>query len=92
MLQKIINLTSRQNGNDVVRLSRWLRCLFNLMLPLDEKISLKCLDQVTQIAVKKQGVCHVSQFHFYRCLSTSSARIEPPLRCRSWRLLLYQVL
>ncbi|KAF3046826.1 hypothetical protein E8E11_007311 [Didymella keratinophila] len=58
MLQKIINLTSRQNGNDVVRLSRWLRCLFNLTLPLDEKISLKCLDQVTQIAAKKQGRTH----------------------------------
>ena len=56
MLQKIINLTSRQNGNDVVRLSRWLRCLFSLTLPLDEKISLKCLDQVIQIAAKKQGV------------------------------------
>ncbi|KAF3046085.1 hypothetical protein E8E12_010940 [Didymella heteroderae] len=55
MLQKIINLTSRQNGNDVVRLSRWLRCLFSLTLPLDEKISLKCLDQVIQIAAKKQG-------------------------------------
>lgn len=56
MLQKIINLTSRQNGNDVVRLSRWLRCLFNLTLSLDENISLKCLDQVTQIAAKRHGV------------------------------------
>lgn len=56
MLQKIINLTSRQNGNDVVKLSRWLRCLFNLTLTYDENISLKCLDQVTQIAAKKQGV------------------------------------
>ena len=60
ILQKIINLTFRQNGSDVVRLSRWLRCLFNLTLPLDEKISLKCLDQVTQIAAKKQGVRQTS--------------------------------
>jgi hypothetical protein len=56
VLQKIINLTSRQNGNDVVRLSRWLRCLFKLTLTYDEDISLKCLEQVTQIAAKKQGV------------------------------------
>ncbi|KAJ4319655.1 sporulation-specific protein 22 [Neodidymelliopsis sp. IMI 364377] len=53
MLQKIINLTSRQNGNDINTLSRWLRCLFNLTLTYDETISLKCLDQVTQIATKK---------------------------------------
>lgn len=57
MLQKIINLTSKQNGGDIVKLSRWLRCLFNLTLSLDESISLKCLDQVTQIAAKKHGVC-----------------------------------
>jgi hypothetical protein len=56
-LQKIINLTSKQNGGDVVRLSRWLRCLFNLTLSLDEGISLKCLDQATQIAARKHGVC-----------------------------------
>lgn len=58
-LQKIINLTSKQNGGDVVRLSRWLRCLFNLTLSLDEGISLKCLDQATQIAAKKHGVCPI---------------------------------
>jgi hypothetical protein len=57
MLQKIINLTSKQNGGDVVRLSRWLRCLFNLTLSLDEGISLKCLDQATHIAARKHGVC-----------------------------------
>lgn len=56
VLQKIVNLTSRQNGNNVVRLSRWLRCLFNLTLTYNEDISLKCLDQVTQIAAKKEGV------------------------------------
>ncbi|KAG9197672.1 hypothetical protein G6514_001141 [Epicoccum nigrum] len=54
-LQKIINLTSRQKGGDVVKLSRWLRCLFNLTLSFDESISLKCLDQATQIAAKKHG-------------------------------------
>lgn len=55
-LQKIINLTSRQNGNDIVKLARWLRCLFNLTLTYNEEISIKCLEQAIQIAVKKQGV------------------------------------
>ncbi|XPS72064.1 sporulation-specific protein 22 [Ascochyta lentis] len=56
MLQKIINLTSRQDGNDTTKLSRWIRCLFNSTLNIDETISLKCLDQATQIAAKKHGV------------------------------------
>ncbi|UPX15900.1 sporulation-specific protein 22 [Ascochyta rabiei] len=60
MLQKIINLTSRQNGSDVTRLSRWLRCLFESTLTFDETISLKCLDQATQIAAKKYGRPHLS--------------------------------
>ncbi|KAF2629751.1 SPO22-domain-containing protein [Macroventuria anomochaeta] len=72
MLQKIINLTSRQNGNDVVRLSRWLRCLFNLTLPYDENISLKCLDQVTQIAAKKHR-------HTHRSGTPLSFMATPPL-------------
>jgi hypothetical protein len=71
MLQKIINLTSRQNGNDVVRLSRWLRCLFNLTFRYDESISLKCLDQVTQIAAKKHGV-RLNKAYLFQCPYTHS--------------------
>ncbi|KAF1852174.1 SPO22-domain-containing protein [Cucurbitaria berberidis CBS 394.84] len=56
VLQKIINLTCRQPGSDITKLSRWLRCLFNLALPYDENISLKCIEQVIHMAAKKQAV------------------------------------
>jgi hypothetical protein len=56
VLQKIINLTCRQSDGDITKLSRWLRCLFKLSLEHDESISLKCIEQATHIAAKKQGV------------------------------------
>ncbi|KAJ5063293.1 meiosis protein SPO22/ZIP4 like-domain-containing protein [Bipolaris maydis] len=56
VLQKIVNLVSRQPGSDMPRLSRWLRCLFSLSLPFDDESSLKCIDQVTHIAATKQSV------------------------------------
>jgi hypothetical protein len=56
VLQKIINLAWRQSDNDLVKLSRWIRCLFQLSLAFDESISLKCLDQASQIAAARQGV------------------------------------
>lgn len=56
VLQKIVNLVSRQPGSDMPRLSRWLRCLFSLSLPFDDESSLRCIDQVTYIAATKQSV------------------------------------
>lgn len=56
VLQKIINLTCRQPGSDVTKLSRWIRCLFTLSISYDESISMKCIDEATQFAAKKQGV------------------------------------
>ncbi|KAF2689190.1 SPO22-domain-containing protein [Lentithecium fluviatile CBS 122367] len=55
VLQKIINMTWRQTNNDIVKLSRWIRCLYQLALTFDENISLKCVDQATQIASARQG-------------------------------------
>ncbi|XP_014560370.1 hypothetical protein COCVIDRAFT_89663 [Bipolaris victoriae FI3] len=55
VLQKIVNLVSRQPGSDMPRLSRWLRCLFSLSLPFDDESSLRCIDQVTHIAATKQS-------------------------------------
>ena len=52
----IISLTSRQPGSDIIKLSRWLRCLFNISLDIDESVSLKCIDEVTHVAAKKQVV------------------------------------
>lgn len=56
VLSKIINLTWRQTNNDVIKISRWIRCLFQLSLTFDEAISLKCLDQASQIAAARLGV------------------------------------
>jgi hypothetical protein len=56
VLQKIINLTWRQSNKDFVKLSRWLRCLYQLALTFDASISLKCVDQATQIASARHGV------------------------------------
>ncbi|KAF2839609.1 SPO22-domain-containing protein [Patellaria atrata CBS 101060] len=50
VLQKIINLTWRANSDDVLTLSRWIRCLFQLALSFNESVSLQCLDQAKIIA------------------------------------------
>ncbi|RMZ74395.1 transcription factor [Pyrenophora seminiperda CCB06] len=69
VLQKIINLTSRQPGSDMTKLSRWLRCLFNLSLQYDHGFSLKCIDQVIHLAETRQGTFH---------LITIMSRLETP--------------
>ncbi|KAH7122269.1 meiosis protein SPO22/ZIP4 like-domain-containing protein [Dendryphion nanum] len=56
VLQKIINLTWRQNKTDIAQLSRWIRCLFQLALNCNEAVSLKCLDHAAQIAARGYGV------------------------------------
>lgn len=56
VLDKIIKLTSRQSGTDIVKLSRWLRCLFNLALTFDESISYRCTEEAADIAAKYHGV------------------------------------
>ncbi|KAF2712150.1 SPO22-domain-containing protein [Pleomassaria siparia CBS 279.74] len=58
VLQKIINLSWRVTGNDIVKLSRWIRCLFQLALTFDESISMKCLDQAAHIASCRHSVRH----------------------------------
>ena len=60
VLQKIINIVSRQPESDIPKLSRWLRCLFSLSLPVDADVSLKCIEQAIHIAATKQGVSPVS--------------------------------
>lgn len=62
VLHKIINLTARQNGTDLTKLARWLRCLFNLSLEHDEDTSMKCIDQVLKIAAKQRAVSQLSAF------------------------------
>jgi hypothetical protein len=56
ILQKIINLTWQQSGNDITKLARWIRCLFSLTISYDEETSLKCVEQATLIASERHGV------------------------------------
>ncbi|KAH7398979.1 meiosis protein SPO22/ZIP4 like-domain-containing protein [Phaeosphaeria sp. MPI-PUGE-AT-0046c] len=56
VLDKIISLTARQPGTDIVKIARWLRCLFNLTLPYDESISYKCTEQAINLATKYNGL------------------------------------
>ncbi|KAF2872932.1 meiosis protein SPO22/ZIP4 like-domain-containing protein [Massariosphaeria phaeospora] len=63
VLQKIINFSWRQTGNDIVKLSRWIRCLFQLALTFDENISLKCLEQAGQVAASRQGALANADAH-----------------------------
>ncbi|KAF2403591.1 SPO22-domain-containing protein [Trichodelitschia bisporula] len=54
-IQKIINKTWKTTS-DLVALSRWMRCLFQMALSFDEKISLCCIDQAIRIAEKHKDV------------------------------------
>ncbi|KAF2090252.1 SPO22-domain-containing protein [Saccharata proteae CBS 121410] len=55
VLQKIINLTwrHRSGSTDVAKLARWIRCLFQLSLGFDEKLSLQCIEQAKDVAQKR---------------------------------------
>jgi hypothetical protein len=54
-IQKIINKSWRIS-KDLGNLSRWMRCLFQIALLSDEKISLYCLDMAINVATKCKGV------------------------------------
>ncbi|KAF2199170.1 SPO22-domain-containing protein [Delitschia confertaspora ATCC 74209] len=71
VLQKIINISWRQGNQVILKLSRWIRCLFQLALTFDESISMKCVDQATGIATVRQGVS-------FPCLMTYAANHYPP--------------
>jgi hypothetical protein len=74
VLDKIIKLTSRQSGMDIVKLSRWIRCLFNLALSFDENISYRCTEEAADIAAKHHGVTTLSFFHHGPRILLSLAR------------------
>ncbi|KAI9690965.1 MAG: hypothetical protein M1822_008585 [Bathelium mastoideum] len=48
-IQKVITLSWRASGHDMVKVSRWLRCLFSMALMVDANISLMCLDQAAHL-------------------------------------------
>ncbi|KAF2233241.1 SPO22-domain-containing protein [Viridothelium virens] len=53
-IQKIVRLSWQTADRDIVKVSRWLRCLFAMALGFDTKISLVCLDEAKQLV--RQGV------------------------------------
>lgn len=55
-LQKIINASGKIAGLDIIKMARWIRCLFQLALSHDETVSLKCLDHATRLASLRKGV------------------------------------
>ncbi|KAF2143242.1 uncharacterized protein K452DRAFT_167927 [Aplosporella prunicola CBS 121167] len=55
VLQKIVNASWQRGGSgvvgaDVVRLARWIRCLFQLSLDTDEETALQCMDHAIEVA------------------------------------------
>ncbi|KAF2741108.1 SPO22-domain-containing protein [Polyplosphaeria fusca] len=63
VIQKIINQAWRSSNKDMAKLSRWLRCLFQLALTIDEDISLKCLEHASQFAAARHGVSDTISAH-----------------------------
>ncbi|KAF2745815.1 SPO22-domain-containing protein [Sporormia fimetaria CBS 119925] len=55
-LEKIIKLSWQQSHRDMDRISRWLRCLFQVALNIDESFSMQCIDQAGQLAAARHGV------------------------------------
>ncbi|KAK4995491.1 sporulation-specific protein 22 [Elasticomyces elasticus] len=56
VIQRMINITWRHSDHDIVKLSRWLRCLYQMALNLDDAVSLVCLDQTVRFCKQSQGV------------------------------------
>lgn len=55
-LQQIINATLNRDSSDVQKLSRWIRCLFNLALTSNVETAEQLLDQVAAIAKNAKQV------------------------------------
>jgi hypothetical protein len=54
--KKIISLTWRSSNGDIFKLSRWIRCLFQISFHHEEMISVKCVEQATNIAIELRDV------------------------------------
>ncbi|KAL1305107.1 hypothetical protein AAFC00_002037 [Neodothiora populina] len=50
VMEKIINASWKQHNRDVRKLSRWIRCLFQMTLEINPKMALKCLENARAIA------------------------------------------
>lgn len=57
ILEKIINVTWRHDGQNNEKLCRWIRCLFSLALTSNTAIAEQLLEQVVTIAEGQKKVC-----------------------------------
>lgn len=53
-MEKIINTTWTLENRDMRKLSRWIRCLFQMTLHINQTMALKCLDNAQAIAKRAQ--------------------------------------
>ena len=60
-LQQIINITWQHESNDINKLARWIRCLFNLALSSNIDTAEQLLDQAANIATTSKQVSVSSQ-------------------------------
>ena len=49
VLKKIVTVTVRLEGMDLSKLSRWIRCLFQIALPSNLSIAEEILDQAISV-------------------------------------------
>ena len=63
-MEKIINAFWKQEGQNVRKLARWVRCLFQMTMTIDPTMSLKCLENARVIAARAReiGVCCYMQY------------------------------
>jgi hypothetical protein len=78
ILQKIINSSWHNNDGDPVKLARWIRCLFQISLTFDDRVSLQCLDRATEIATKLKEVSNARRlFALVFCSRTTLTFLAP---------------
>jgi hypothetical protein len=55
-LQQVVTKSRTSNNpSDVLKLCRWLRCLYQLALKFDEQLALQCLEQAAKLAKNQSG-------------------------------------
>lgn len=56
-LQKVVNATWRLEGNSIAKLSRWIRCLFQIALTSDVYVAEHLLDQTANLVEEAKVRC-----------------------------------
>lgn len=62
-MTKIINHTWRSGSKkDTAKLSRWVRCVFQMSLNSDPGVSLQCIEQAISVAKKARGSSELERY------------------------------